>query len=135
MYFGDMVFAFSGALVAGRHRMDLLGIVLIGIVTGIGGRHAARYPARKPGLVGSQPARTDALHGDRLRRLIHQRVAGGREDAAAWADAIGLSAFAVVGAGIAASRNTAWTVPTISRAPANPVSGRITANSSPPYRR
>jgi uncharacterized membrane protein YeiH len=36
-YFGDIVFAFSGALVAARHRMDILGIVLIGMVTGIGG--------------------------------------------------------------------------------------------------
>ena len=36
-YLGDTVFAFSGALVAARHRMDILGIVLIGMVTGIGG--------------------------------------------------------------------------------------------------
>ena len=36
-YFGDIVFAFSGALVAARRRTDILGIVLIGMATGIGG--------------------------------------------------------------------------------------------------
>jgi uncharacterized membrane protein YeiH len=33
---GDVVFAVSGALCAARHRMDVLGFVLIGTITGIG---------------------------------------------------------------------------------------------------
>ena len=37
MYAGDVVFAVSGALCAARHRMDVLGFVLIGTITGIGG--------------------------------------------------------------------------------------------------
>ena len=37
MYFGDVVFAISGALTAARYRMDVLGFVLIGTITGIGG--------------------------------------------------------------------------------------------------
>ena len=37
MYFGDVVFAISGALTAARYRMDVLGFVLIGAITGIGG--------------------------------------------------------------------------------------------------
>jgi uncharacterized membrane protein YeiH len=37
MYFGDVVFAVSGALTAGRYRMDIVGFVLIGTITGIGG--------------------------------------------------------------------------------------------------
>ena len=37
MYFGDVVFAISGAIVATRHRMDILGCILIGTITGIGG--------------------------------------------------------------------------------------------------
>jgi uncharacterized membrane protein YeiH len=37
MYSGDVVFAVSGALTAARHRMDDLGFVLIGTITGIGG--------------------------------------------------------------------------------------------------
>lgn len=37
IYAGDVVFAVSGALTAGRHRMDILGFALIGTITGIGG--------------------------------------------------------------------------------------------------
>jgi uncharacterized membrane protein YeiH len=37
MYFGDVVFAVSGALTAARQRMDIVGFVLIGTITGIGG--------------------------------------------------------------------------------------------------
>lgn len=36
-YLGDVVFAISGALTAGRHKMDIVGYVLIGTITGIGG--------------------------------------------------------------------------------------------------
>lgn len=35
MYVGDVVFIVSGALIAARHRMDVLGFVLIGTITGI----------------------------------------------------------------------------------------------------
>jgi uncharacterized membrane protein YeiH len=34
IYAGDVVFAVSGALTAGRHRMDILGFALIGTITG-----------------------------------------------------------------------------------------------------
>ena len=37
MYFGDVVFAVSGALTAARYKMDVLGFILIGTITGIGG--------------------------------------------------------------------------------------------------
>jgi uncharacterized membrane protein YeiH len=37
MYFGDVVFAVSGALTAARYKMDILGFILIGTITGIGG--------------------------------------------------------------------------------------------------
>src|SRR5210317_513953 len=37
MYFGDVVFAVSGALTAARYRMDIVGYVMVGTITGIGG--------------------------------------------------------------------------------------------------
>ena len=37
IYFGDVVFAVSGALTAMRYRMDIIGVVLIGAITGLGG--------------------------------------------------------------------------------------------------
>jgi uncharacterized membrane protein YeiH len=36
-WFGVIVFAVSGALVASRRQMDLIGFALLGTVTGIGG--------------------------------------------------------------------------------------------------
>ena len=36
-YFGDVVFAVSGALTAARYRMDVIGFVVVGTITGIGG--------------------------------------------------------------------------------------------------
>jgi len=37
MYFGDVVFAISGALMAARYKMDIIGFIMIGTITGIGG--------------------------------------------------------------------------------------------------
>lgn len=36
-WFGVVVFAVSGALVASRKRMDIVGFALLGVVTGVGG--------------------------------------------------------------------------------------------------
>ena len=36
-YMGDVVFAISGALTAGRHKMDVIGYLMVGVITGIGG--------------------------------------------------------------------------------------------------
>jgi len=36
-FFGVMVFAVSGALFAAEKKMDILGFILIGTVTGVGG--------------------------------------------------------------------------------------------------
>ena len=36
-YFGDVVFAISGALCAMRYRMDIIGVLLVAVITGIGG--------------------------------------------------------------------------------------------------
>ena len=33
MYFGDVVFAVSGALIAARHKMDIIGFIMIGTIT------------------------------------------------------------------------------------------------------
>ena len=40
-YLGNVVFAVSGALTAGRHKMDIVGYVLIGTITGIGAKRKA----------------------------------------------------------------------------------------------
>lgn len=101
MYFGDMVFAFSGAVVAGRHRMDLLGIVLIGIVTGIGGGTLRDILLGNPVWWIHNPLELVLCAATAFVAYFIKGIPGGRLDAAAWADAIGLSAFAVIGAHLA----------------------------------
>ena len=103
MYFGDMVFAFSGALVAGRHRMDLVGIVLIGIVTGIGGGTLRDVLLGNPVWWVHNSLELVLCAVTAFAAYFLKGVPGGRDDAAAWADAVGLAAFAVVGAHIALS--------------------------------
>ncbi len=101
MYFGDIVFAVSGALAAAHNRMDVLGIVLIGIVTGIGGGtmrdillgHAVWWVQNPDELVLCAVA-AFATYFVRRIDLAHA-------DAAVWADALGLAAFSVTGVHVA----------------------------------
>ncbi|MCB0939415.1 MAG: trimeric intracellular cation channel family protein [Mycobacterium sp.] len=100
-YFGDVVFAFSGALTAARYRMDVVGFVLIGTVTGIGGGtirdlllgRAVWWTKNPFELVLCMVAAlaTFVVVG---RRINYRR-------GMIWADALGLSAFAVVGCHVA----------------------------------
>jgi uncharacterized membrane protein YeiH len=100
-YFGDVVFALSGALAAGRHRMDTIGFMIVGTITALGG-----------GTI------RDLLLGREVFWIAHQEELGlglatslltyffvpeaaSRYKAMVWSDALGLSAFAVSGTQIA----------------------------------
>jgi len=96
------VFAISGALVASRKQMDAVGFILIAVVTGFGGGTVrdlllGRTPVfwlRAPDLVAIAVVAavlvffTAHLFNNRFRALL-------------WADAVGLSIYAVLGAEIA----------------------------------
>jgi uncharacterized membrane protein YeiH len=101
MYFGDVVFAFSGALVAARHRMDVLGIVLIGVVTGIGGGTLRDILLNHTVWWVGNPIELVLCAVTAFVAYFVKRMPGGQAGAAKWADAIGLAAFAVVGAHVA----------------------------------
>lgn len=96
------VFAVSGALVASRKRMDVVGFILIAIVTGFGGGTLrdlllGRTPVfwlRAPELVA-----VAALAAVLVFFTAH-RVQN-RFRALLWADAVGLAIYAVLGAEIA----------------------------------
>ncbi|MGG5810642.1 trimeric intracellular cation channel family protein [Falsiroseomonas sp. CW058] len=101
-WLGIAVFAASGALVASRKQMDAVGFVAIAVITGFGGGTLrdlllGRTPVfwlRAPELLGIAAAAgvfvffTAHLVESRFRALL-------------WADAVGLSLYAVVGAEIA----------------------------------
>lgn len=99
---GAAVFSASGALAAGRKRMDLLGVVVIAVVTAIGGgtvrdlllnRHPVFWIAEPEYLVVSILAAALTLLYARYRRPPDESLA--------IADALGLALFTIGGAQIA----------------------------------
>ena len=95
-YLGDVVFAVSGALTAGRHKMDIVGYVLIGTITGIGGGtlrdlllgRKVWWINNPDELILCVVASIIAFFFINLKNN-HRSVV--------WLDAVGLGAFAVVG--------------------------------------
>jgi uncharacterized membrane protein YeiH len=101
MYLGDVVFAASGALVAARHRMDALGIVLIGVITGIGGGTLRDILLGQPVWWVKNPDELVLCSVAAFVMYFLQRFTVERQSLVVWADALGLAAFAVVGAHVA----------------------------------
>jgi uncharacterized membrane protein YeiH len=95
--FGDVVFSVSGALAAGRKRMDIVGFVLIGTVTGIGGGTLRDVLLDRPVWWTQHPLELVVCVVASIATyfFVPQRFA--HEAWLAWADALGLAAFAVVG--------------------------------------
>ncbi len=100
IYFGDVVFAVSGALTAARYRMDIIGFVLIGTITGIGGGTTRDLLIDRPVWWTQNPSELSlCVLASLVTFFFYQRVA--RYSSMIWADALGLSAFCVAGAHIA----------------------------------
>ncbi|MFA7521720.1 MAG: trimeric intracellular cation channel family protein [Halothiobacillaceae bacterium] len=102
-YFGTAVFAVSGALVADRKRMDLMGFLILATVTGIGGGTLRDLLLDRPvfWLTHWEYLAITAVMGLAtfyVSKPLHQRA-----NWLLWADAVGLAAFCVIGAQIALS--------------------------------
>lgn len=100
-YFGDVVFAVSGALTAARYRMDVIGFVLIGTITGIGGGTMRDLLLGRSVWWVHDPFEpilcivASLITFFFIKRDISQRKG------MVWSDALGLSVFAVVGCHVA----------------------------------
>jgi uncharacterized membrane protein YeiH len=103
MYFGDAVFALSGALLAGRKRMDIIGFVLIGTITGIGGGTLRDLLLGRTVWWTQQPLELMLCVVVSLIVFFVIPASVARRRWMNWADALGLAAFAVVGCHIALS--------------------------------
>jgi uncharacterized membrane protein YeiH len=103
MYFGDAVFALSGALLAGRKRMDIIGFLLIGTITGIGGGTLRDLLLGRAVWWTQEPLELMLCVGVSLITFFVIPASVARRTWMTWCDALGLAAFAVVGCHVAIS--------------------------------
>jgi uncharacterized membrane protein YeiH len=103
MYFGDVVFAVSGALTAARYRMDILGFLMIGTITGIGGGTLRDVLLGRTVWWTQDPRELILCIGAALLTFFFIKSDISQRRRMVWADALGLAAFAVVGCHVALS--------------------------------
>jgi uncharacterized membrane protein YeiH len=101
MYFGDVVFAISGALTAARYRMDVLGFVLIGTITGIGGGTTRDLLLGRTVWWTQDPLELILCVSAALVTFFFIKSDITRRKGMIWSDTFGLSVFGVVGCHIA----------------------------------
>jgi uncharacterized membrane protein YeiH len=109
MYIGDVVFAVSGAMNAARHRMDVLGFVLIGTITGIGGGTTRDLLMGRTVWWTQEPFELLLCAGAALVTYFFIKTDISTRKWMIWSDAIGLACFGVVGCHTA----LAFGVPTV----------------------
>jgi uncharacterized membrane protein YeiH len=110
MYFGDVVFAISGALVAARFRMDIIGFILIGTFTGIGGGTIRDLLLGRTVWWTHDPFELLLCIGAALVTFFWVTNDVTRRKAFIWADALGLASFSVVGCHIALEFGTPFVI-------------------------
>ena len=98
-WFGLAIFAVTGALVASRKRMDILGFILLGAATGIGGGSLRDVMlGQLPVFWVKEPAALAICIVVSAATFFLAHIPESRYRALLWFDAAGLSLFCVVGA-------------------------------------
>ncbi len=110
MYFGDVVFAVSGALTAARYRMDVLGFLLIGTITGIGGGTIRDLLLGRTIWWTQNPTELILCVVASLVTFFFITGDITRRKGMIWADALGLAAFGVVGCHVALEFGTPFVI-------------------------
>jgi uncharacterized membrane protein YeiH len=101
---GVAVFAASGALVASRKQMDVIGFMLVATVTGIGGGTIRDLMLdRGPVFWVQQPEYLWLCSAVAILVFFTAHRMESRFRLLVWADAMGLALFSVIGAGVAVS--------------------------------
>ncbi len=106
-WLGIVAFTITGALVASRNQMDVVGFVLLGTVTGIGGGTIRDLLLdAHPVLWIEHPEYLAVCIGVSLVVFFTDHLVHSRMRLILWADAVGLALFATVGAERAISAGT-----------------------------
>jgi uncharacterized membrane protein YeiH len=101
-WFGLCVFALTGALVASRKQMDIVGFALLGSVTGIGGGTIRDVlMGALPVFWVQKPAYLLTCVLVSCAAFFVAHLVQSRQRLLIWADAVGLALFSVTGADIA----------------------------------
>ncbi len=96
---GIVAFTITGALVASRNQMDVIGFVMLGTVTGIGGGTIRDLLLGiHPILWIERPAYLAVCFGVALALFFTAHLLGKRYRLILWADAVGVAVFATAGA-------------------------------------
>lgn len=97
-WLGLAVFAVTGALVASRKQMDIVGFALLGTATGIGGGTLRDLILDVPVFWAAEPAYLATCLAVSLLVFFTAHVPQSRYTLLLWFDAAGLALFAVAGA-------------------------------------
>lgn len=98
---GVAVFGISGALAAGRKSLDLLGVVVIAIVTSIGGGTLRDLLLDRTAFWIADPRYLVVIISAALLTIVYVRFRKPPDQALQLADALGLGLFSISGAQIA----------------------------------
>ena len=110
MYFGEVVFAISGALTAARYRMDIVGYAMVGTVTGIGGGTVRDLLLGRTVWWTEDPTELLLCLTASLVTFFFIRHDISHRKEMIWADALGLSVFGVVGCHISLQFGTPFII-------------------------
>src|SRR4051812_4047586 len=97
-WLGIVAFTITGAMVASRKQMDLVGFVVLGTVTGIGGGTLRDMLLGLPVFWISEPAYLVTCALTSVFVFFAAHIPQSRYRVLLWFDAIGLALFAVTGA-------------------------------------
>ncbi len=111
--FGVAVFAFSGAMAAAERKLDILGFILFAIITGTGGGTLRDVLLGMPVFWVSEPSNLYICLVSALIAFMVQGSVHRIRRIVLWADALGISLFAVLGAAKAVSLGADSLVSTI----------------------
>ena len=97
-WFGIVIFAMSGALVASRKEMDIVGFILLGTVTGIGGGTIRDILLGAPVFWIPDPVYLAVCVLVSAATFFFAHIPQSRYRLLLWFDALGMALFAVTGA-------------------------------------